>query len=47
MEGIYEFRHWDGLNCYDINTKFNKFDSGIQKLMGGFTETQSRGTVIP
>jgi hypothetical protein len=46
MGGIYEVRRWDGLTCHDINTKFHKIGSGIQKLTGGNTQTHTDSKVI-
>jgi hypothetical protein len=40
MGGIYEVRHGDGLRCHDIRIpNFIKIGSGIQKLVGGGTQT--------
>jgi hypothetical protein len=40
MGGIYEVRHWDGLMCYDIHTKFHKDWFNQSKVYGGITDTQ-------
>jgi hypothetical protein len=37
MEGICEVRHWDGLRCHDVHTKFHKYWFRHSKVTGVLT----------
>jgi hypothetical protein len=39
MGGVYEVRHWDGLKCYNIHTKFYKYWFSHLKVNKKDTET--------
>jgi hypothetical protein len=39
--GIYDVRHWDGLNFHDTHTKFHKDWLSYSNLTGGYTATQT------